>query len=210
MKDDLVVVVADGGIEQAIRGMLARPQALRIRPLNGVVFPNLKELDAGTYTRGHELAELYKDTHQHALIVFDLDWEGRPSSNPSKLEDAVEKSLAAEWGPRGRCVVIDPELEVWVWSDSPHVAMSLGWEGMPELKQWLGSKGLWNAADPKPADPKEAYLAAIKAKRVQKSNANFRALAEKVSLSRCQDRSFQRLGDILRGWFPQSAASPAP
>jgi len=210
MKDDLVVVVADGGIEQAIRGMLARPQALRIRPLNGVVFPNLKELDAGTYTRGHELAELYKDTHQHALIVFDLDWEGRPSSNPSKLEDAVEKSLAAEWGPRGRCVVIDPELEVWVWSDSPHVAMSLGWEGMPELKQWLGSKGLWNAADPKPADPKEAYLAAIKAKRVQKSNANFRALAETVSLHRCKDRSFQRLGDILRGWFPQSAASPAP
>jgi len=210
MKDDLVVVVADGGIEQAIRGMLARPQALRIRPLNGVVFPNLKELDAGTYTRGHELAALYKDTHQHALIVFDLDWEGRPSSNPSKLEDAVEKSLAAEWGPRGRCVVIDPELEVWVWSDSPHVAMSLGWDGMPELKQWLGSKGLWNAADPKPADPKEAYLAAIKAKRVQKSNANFRALAETVSLHRCKDRSFQRLGDILRGWFPQAQASPAP
>jgi len=210
MKGDLVVVVADGGIEQAILGMLTRPPALGIRPLKGVEFPKLRESDGGTYTRGHELAALYKDTHQHALIVFDLDWEGRPSDDPAVLEASVEGSLAAEWGLRGRCVVIDPELEVWVWSDSPHVATGLGWDRMPELRQWLGSKGLWNAADPKPADPKAAYLAAIEAKRVQKSNANFRALAEKVGFSRCQDRSFQRLGEILRGWFPQSPASPAP
>jgi len=208
LKGDLVIVVADGGIEQSIRGMLTRPKALVIRPLMGVEFPKLKELDGGTYTRGHKLAALYKDTHKHALIVFDLDWEGRPSDDPAELESAVERDLAAEWGPRGRCVVIAPELEVWVWSDSPHVATVLGWDGMPELKQWLRTKGLWNAAHPKPSDPKKAYLAAIEAKRVQKSNANFRSLAEKVSFSQCQDRSFQRLGDILRGWFPQPAPNP--
>lgn len=208
MKGDLVVVVADGGIEQAIRGMLTRPQALGIRPLNGVEFPKLKEQDGGTYARGHELAALYRDTHEHALIVFDLDWEGRPSNDPAVLEATVEGALAAEWGPRGRCVVINPELEVWVWSDSPHVATSLGWGGMPELKQWLGTKGLWNAADLKPADPKKAYLAAIEAKRVQKSNANFHSLAETVSFTRCQDRSFRRLRDILRTWFAQAPVSP--
>jgi len=210
MKGDLVVVVADGGIEQAIRGMLTRPPALGIRPLKGLEFPKLKELDAGTYTRGHELAALYKDTHEHALIVFDLEWEGRPSDDPAFLERNVEDGLKAVWGARGRCVVIDPELEVWVWSDSPHVATGLGWGGMPALRQWLETKGLWNAADAKPDDPKGAYLAAIEAKKVQKSNANFRALAETVSFSRCHDRSFQRLGKILRGWFPQAPATPTP
>lgn len=208
MKGDLVVIVADGGIEQAIRGMLARPQALGIRPLVGVEFPKLRELDGGTFTRGHELAALYKDTHEHALIVFDLEWEGRPSNDPAVLESGVENGLAEEWGSRGRCVVIDPELEVWVWSDSPHVAETLGWSGMPELRRWLEGQRLWNPPDAKPADPKQAYLAAIKAKRVQRSNAQFKTLAEKVSFSRCQDRSFQRLVGILRGWFSHDPAKP--
>jgi hypothetical protein len=201
MKSDLVVIVADGGIEQAIRGIISRTEALGIRSLIGVEFPKLKELDGGTYTRGHELADLYKDTHEHALIVFDLQWEGRPTDNVLELETNVENRLAQQWGQRGRCVVIDPELEVWVWSDSPHVAAELGWDGMPELKRWLNDHELWNLQSPKPDDPKKAFLAAIRAKKIQKSNAIFHGLAQKVSFARCQDRSFQRLVQILRGWF---------
>ncbi len=210
MKGDLVVIVADGGIEQAIRGLLRRSHSLGIRPLNGVEFPKLKELDGGTYSRSHELAALYKDSHAHVLVIFDLDWEGRPSDDASELEASVERDLESIWSVRGRCVVIDPELEVWVWSDSPHVASTLGWENAEELKNWLIARGHWKDGDAKPADPKGAYLAAIEAKKIQKSNANFRVLAEKVGLSRCQDPSFKRLCAILQGWFPANQqASPA-
>lgn len=210
MKGDLVVVVADGGIEQAIRGILSRHASLGIRPLKQVDCPKFRALDSGTYLRGSELAAAYLETHEHASIVFDLEWEGRPSDNPAILEQTVETSLAAQWGTRGRCVVINPELEAWVWSDSPHVATGLGWDTMPELKAWLIAGGLWNSCDSKPLDPKAAYLAAISEKRVQQSNATFRALAEKVGLQRCQDRSFQRLVNILQAWFrtPQPMHDP--
>ncbi len=208
MKGDLVVVVADGGIEQAIRGLLTRPEAIGIRALRGVEYPKLKELDGGTYSRGHELASLYKATHEHALIVFDLAWEGRPSDDPELLRTTVEANLASDWGSRGRCVVIDPELEVWVWSDSPHVATELGWPNVAELRSWLAQEGLWDQGDPKPAGPKDAYLRAIREKRTPRSNASFHSLATRVSTRRCHDPSFLRLLSILRTWFAPASASP--
>jgi hypothetical protein len=210
MKGDLVVIAADGGTEQAIRGILERPAALGIRRLEGVEFPKLKELDAGTYARGHELASLYSDSHSHALVVFDLAWEGCPTDMPHGLESIVEGLLEPVWETRGRCVVIRPELEAWVWSDSPHVAKCLGWDGLPELRTWLENKGLWNSADPKPADPKRAYIAAIEAKRFPKSNSNFRCLASRVSFSRCQDPAFLRLRQILLEWFPPLPQASPP
>jgi hypothetical protein len=202
MKGDLVVVVADGGIEQAIRGLLTRAEALGIRPLHGVEFPKLHKLDCDTFATGHQLASLYRPTHEHALIVLDLAWDGRPINDPLEMSRQVDERLRPDWGDSGRCVVIDPELEAWVWSDSPHVAKVLGWTDLPELASWLSLKGLWPRNSPKPPDPKSAYLAAIREKRIQNSNALFRTLAEKVSLTRCEDRAFLALREILRAWFP--------
>ncbi len=204
MKSDLVVVVADGGIEQAVRGVLARHQSIGIRPLRGVEFPKLHKLDEGAYSSGHEIASLYRDTHEHAMIIFDFAWEGRPRNNPADMIRDVENKLRPTWGDKGRCVVIDPELEVWVWSDSPHVASALGWRTMPELRGWLESNHVWKQDEIKPGDPKAAYELAIREKKVQKSNATFRHLAEKVSLRRCSDPSFLMLLQILGSWFPVS------
>jgi len=201
MKSDLVVIAADGGIEQTIRGILTRPEALGIRPLQGVEYPKLHQLDHGAYAKGHELAASYRDTHEHALIVFDFDWEGRPADNAWRMTCEIEDKLEKIWGDNGRCVIIDPELEIWIWSDSPHVAKALGWNDMSELKRWLERQDLWAMGEPKPTDPKKAYSRAIREKKIPPSNAIFNELATNVSFNRCQDRSFLRLKKILRDWF---------
>lgn len=202
MSADLVVVVADGGIEQAIRGILDRPAALGIRPLIGLEFPKFKPLDGGAFAKGHEIAALYRDTHTHALVVFDLAFDRPAGTSAQKLEADLDARLSEVWGPRARCIVIEPELEAWVWSDSPHVATELGWDSLANLRRFLEGHGLWTPGTAKPADPKEAYLRAIRAKRIQQSNATFRQLAGRVSVSRCQDRAFNRLVQTLREWFP--------
>ena len=202
---DLVVVVADGGIEQTIRGLLSRPEAIGIRSLSGVEIPKLHKLDQGVYATGHEIAKVYATTHTHALLILDFAWEGRPTNDPLEMRENVEKSLRKQWGDNGRCIVIVPELENWIWSDSPHVAKALGWDSMSELKPWLTAHNLWNANDAKPADPKLAYERAIREKRVQKSNATFYELARKVSFKRCADESFNLLLSTLRAWFPPQA-----
>ena len=148
MTNDLVVVVADGGIEQAARGLLSRPRRLGIRPLTGVEFPKLRQLDAGTYGLGAELAKPYGGGFNHALVILDTAWEGAPTAD--EIVGKVECDLASTWQAEGRCIAIDPELEVWLWSDSPQAAMALGWPDMPTLRAWLAARNLWPNGVAKP------------------------------------------------------------
>ena len=200
MNSDLVVVVPDGGIEQAMRGILSRPERVGIRPLRGVAYVKHK-FDHKVFSEGHLLAAPFRRTHDHALVLLDLAWDGRPTDDAAELSRLVEARLQSAWGDAARCVVIDPELEVWVWSDSPHVATELGWPNSAALRAWLASQRLWRQGVAKPTDPKAAFERATRWARVVPSNAIFRSLAEKVSFERCRDGAFLSLLEILRAWF---------
>ena len=53
----------------------------------------------------------------------------------------MEERLAANgWNDRAKAIVVDPELESWVWADSRVVEDVLGWPGHAEdLRSWLCS-----------------------------------------------------------------------
>lgn len=71
------------------------------------------------------------------------------------------------------------ELEIWVWSDSPHVAAVLGWAGrQPDLMTWLINKGMFDPQKTKPDRPKEAMVLALREARKSRSSAIFLQLAE--------------------------------
>jgi hypothetical protein len=107
------------------------------------------------------------------------------------------------WQNRVHVQVIEPELEVWVWSDSPQVDVSLGWgRHSTNLRTWLSNKGFWPNENRKPPRPKECLLEALREVRVRRSAAIYRQLAESVSLERCQDPTFNELKEILKSWFP--------
>jgi len=106
-------------------------------------------------------------------------------------------------------VVIDPELEAWVFSESPRVEITFGWTNRPvRLRDALAAQGLWPAGSPKPPDPKAAVQWALRQARTPLSSSLYRALAGRVSFERCQDRSFLRLRKFLADWFGSSAESP--
>lgn len=118
----------------------------------------------------------------------------------------MEKRLAISgWETRAAVVVPVPELEIWVWSDSPNVDEVLGWRGKnPSLRTWLKSEGLLNDVKSKPVEPKKAFLKALREAPKARSSAIFRQLAEKVGLERCQDPAFLKLKQTLQNWFPDS------
>ena len=122
--------------------------------------------------------------------------------SPDDLQAALNQEFrASAWGERGKAIVLAPELETWVWSDSPHVAAVAGWaERRPRLRQWLNDHGLWNEQESKPPRRKEAFHAALHASGVARSASLYRQLAERVSLNRCADRSFHDLRTTLSGW----------
>ena len=204
---DLVVLCADKKIENTMEGLLSRPEALRTRQISYEIKVHSGR-DPGCFHHGHNFLRPLRSQYGHALVVFDSDWSGAPSQSAEALEQAADARLRTDWGEKGASVVISPELEAWVWSDSPHVASELGWPSrLGNLRQWLEEKGLWDAGSAKPADPKKAVQAATREARTPWTSAICKSLASKVSVERCSDRSFQKLRSILENWFGEPSGS---
>ena len=201
---ELIILAADLDIEQAVEGLLARPEALRIRRVrHKVVRDTMAGHDGGTFKRAHAVLDSYSaDPRCRALVLFDRAWDGAPSNDAKALAADVEQRLAAKWGKRARCVVLDPEIEIWVFSDSPHVDKVLGFS-TGKLRNWLCEQGHWPEERPKPVDPKTAMRRALSHSRIKPSASLFYELASKVSLERCIDPSFGSFVDTLRIWFPR-------
>lgn len=211
---DLVCLVADKNMQAALKGILSRHQALGIRPISfeTIVHPRR---DPGCYHESPELLHGYRRDTAHAAVLLDLQWAGSPST-ATEAENDVEKRLQESSIPGwARAVVIDPELEVWLFAEAPHLEAALGWAGRePSLRNALDSNGLWPRTLVKPADPKRAVEWALRRVAKPRSSSIYRDVAGRTSLARCEDRAFLRLKEILRGWFPAgetgAAASDGP
>ena len=200
---DLILLVADGNMKAALSGVLNRTRALKICQVvfEVVVHP---QKDPGVLHRAHEALRPLAGKFAHAVALFDREGCGREAEERETLEADVEQRLATNgWADRARAIVIDPELESWVWSDSPEVDSALGWAGhVPALRPWLTKKGLLEQREAKPRRPKEAMEAALRLVRTPRSSAIYGELAERVSLRRCTDPAFQKLVATLQTWFP--------
>jgi hypothetical protein len=201
---DLFVLVADQDQAQAILALLEhRTPSLGVRTCRFEVRKHPQH-DGGCFRQAPDLLRTMQSQAAHALVVLDREGSGADEKAPGEIEANLEGRLGTSgWDDRARAVVIDPELEIWLWSDSPHVATALGWiAGEADLQKWLTGQGFLSAGAVKPARPKEAMLAVLHETRVKPSASIFAEAARNVSLERCQDRSFLRFRDILRGWFP--------
>ena len=140
---------------------------------------------------------------EHALVVLDHLGSGQEGRTAEEVARDLRGRLSrAGWAERADVIVIEPELESWVWSSSPHVEQVLGWEGrQPGLRNWLTERGLWPDGVAKPLDPAASLRQALRKVSLPHSAALFGKLAGTVSLERCEDRSFQRLKTTLRSWF---------
>ncbi|MEJ5237357.1 MAG: hypothetical protein WHT82_03255 [Limisphaera sp.] len=195
---DLVCLVADKDMEAALAALLQRPEAFKIRRISFEIIVHPKR-DPGVFREGVDFLRGFQKRFHHGLLLLDARWDGAPTDPQQQLDRALEAASLESWA---RAVVLAPEPEVWVWSDSPHVAEVLGWSGRtPDLRSWLAQNGLWVAGTPKPQDPKRAMERALWEVRKPRSSALYRALAGIVSVKRCRDPAFLRLRDALQTWF---------
>jgi len=195
-------LVADKNMEQAVHGLLRRPQALAIRQLIYDLFVHPRH-DPGCLNEAHDFLRPLIGEYDRALVMFDHHGCGHEQEPPDTLADAVKDRLERNgWRGRAEVVVLAPELEVWVWSNSPHVDGCLGWaERQPTLRDWLAANHYWPADDPKPRRPKEAMEAALREARKPRSSAIYLELAERVSLHGHTELAFLRFTQALRRWF---------
>lgn len=200
---DLIVLAPDRDIEHAVEGLLRRSSELGIRPILHDIYVH-PHRDPGCLRESQDFLRPFLRMYSHALVIFDQSGCGQEKQSSERLQEDVEAKIAANgWGERSAAVVLVPELEVWVWSDSPHVPACLGWS--PEeraLRTWLREKGMWPRDAAKPPDPKAALDAALHHVRKPRSSSLYRELASRVTLEGHSEPAFVRLVATLRRWFP--------
>ena len=203
-RKDLVVLAADKDMEYALKGLLSRPQALGIRTIEAYirVHPGHDPACAGL---GVEYLSTFSEYYHYGLLLFDHEGSGKEQIQPHTLqEDLNSEFVRSAWGERARAIVLSPELEVWVWSNSPHVDDVTGWKNrQPSLRSWMIEQGWLQEGEVKPGRPKEAFQAALREARIPRSASLYQRIAEKVSLRGCEDRAFLKFKDLLKDWFPR-------
>lgn len=201
---DLIILVPGKDEKETIDGLLSkRNESLGISKIKFEILVHPRR-DPGCYNEAQDILQPYINRAEYALVIFDHEGSGQEQRSAGDLASDLKHRLSRSgWGNRVQVLVIEPELEIWVWSNSPQVDVSLGWsEHSTNLRKWLSNKGFWPDESPKPPRPKECLLMALREVRIRRSAAIYRQLAESVSLKRCQDPEFKRLRHILRSWFP--------
>lgn len=202
-RKDLILLVADKPMEVSLGGLLSRVESLGIRRVIFDLYVH-PDRDPGCLRRAQDFLRPFASQYERALVLLDHQGCGREEEDRSSLEADLERRLGeAGWEGRAAAVIIAPELENWVWSDSPRVDRALGWgrDSVP-LRDWLREKNLWEAGAVKPSQPKEAVKSVLRTVRTPYSSSVLLELARSVSTDRCTDPAFLKLKRCLREWFP--------
>jgi hypothetical protein len=204
MMNDLLLLLADLDAKNALEGLLSRPQSLNIAPIQAPTIIRHLNRDNGCCHDYASLLRGYQRDHRFVLIIFDKHGSGRDNDDTSVIETDIEQQLEKEgWHNRCAVIVLEPELEAWIWSDSPHILRILGWKGtLPEVRSFLEGQNLWKLGEAKPFDPKKAFERVCRHSRRTISAGIFKDVASAVGLERCQDRAFLKLKATLQQWFP--------
>jgi hypothetical protein len=206
-KRDVVFLLADGGMEQLLLGFLGRPQFHRSLGCSPFAFDPREDVfvaqtrDPGVYGTAREFLRPFERTHCRAVVMLDADWVGSPGSEA--IHKHVSQCLTDAW-TEFAVVVIDPELEAWIWQDNPQVAQAL--KCPDDFRRILADSGHWPPNVTKPPRPKEALEHLRRPPyRADGSRAAFRRLAERISVRHCEDTAFNLLRDTLCTWFPENS-----
>lgn len=159
---DCFFLLADKNMQATFEGFLTRPAFFRSLACGEFAFEPRLDLsvaagdnDPGLYTRGHELLRPYQASHRHAVVALDADWDGSPGGEAIS-EHLTARIKATGWeADRFVVIVIDPELENWIWQQNDHVARGLGFSDSDELLADPDLRAAWPHEQAKPSSPKE-------------------------------------------------------
>jgi hypothetical protein len=121
---DLLVILAGKNDEAVIRSVLSRHQDIGIHHL--IFEINRLGSDSKVVGYGPTLALAEKNRYRYFLCIWDHQGSGREKRmKPNQVQGIVQKSLNGKTlKGRSKALVIDPELEIWLWQDKEAICKS--------------------------------------------------------------------------------------
>lgn len=199
---DLIILVADQNMRDCIEGLIPKlPHALNITPFTYDIFVHANR-DPGCRTQSPAFLISFQNKYRFGLVIFDKEGCGQESLSRDELEANVELSLFnTGWKDRARTIVIEPELENWIWVRSSQLAEIINWDNIDSLYQWLADQEYLTTDSPKPKHPKEAFEAALYISKKRRSSSIYKQIASRVSFKNFTDQSFLKFIQCMNDWF---------
>ena len=202
MKGDLAVLVADTQCKAVVEAVLARPAAVGIRTVAAVVNVHPGR-DPGVVNSGAAVLAQLGHSYTHGLLICDVEgsgWRGEAGA----LEEKLEQELRQAWGGGAAAIVLQPELEEWLVGARSALG-KLGRRDAADVTALWRRRGYLGEGEVKPRRPKEAIEAWLEHVGERRTSAVYREVAAGASLkASCAGRSWPRLVELLRRWFPKS------
>jgi len=204
MKKELIILAADKNTQFALEGLLTRHQAFQMRKLTKKNFDIYVHplRDPGVFNEAAAFMRPYQNQYQYALVFLDREGSGQENKTANTIAEEIKINLERNgWAGRAEVIVLDPELEIWAWANSPYLATHTGWTDLNSLINFVREQGVWENNTPKPKRPKEAFEALLKEKRVQRSSAIYKKIAFDAGFGDCTDSAFLKFKTVLKKWF---------
>jgi len=204
MERFLFCIVADRNMKAVVEELIPR-----VRNMDGLSFAfRFSDVivhprhDPGCYWEGPELIadRVQADSRLYGMLLLDFAWEGHSHRCPEEMQQHLQQRMERA-GQRALAVVLDPELEEWVFVRSPRAIEAMGWTDWNEAKRVLQEAGLWKKECTKPEDPKKAMEVLLRSKGIPRSSSVYREIARFAGLKHCRSRSFTRIRMALQRWF---------
>jgi len=200
--NDLIILVADKNTQFLLKGLL--PRISYIEKTRKFVYHIIIhiERDPGVYKSCHEVLRPLLSSYLYALVIMDKAGSGHENETREDIEAHLENNLNNNgWQDRAAAIVIDPELENWIWVKSKHLENAMTWsKHRDNLFSWAQANGFkFNKG--KPILPKEAFESALQIVNTPRSSSIYYEISASASYKSCQDPSFQKLIYTLKTWF---------
>jgi hypothetical protein len=198
---DVIFVVPDQPYRALVQAVHEQAASLMIGPYTYSVHVDSRK-DAGVRKSAHEFARLnrYRGSEQEQFAIALFDHHGSGCNDlPELCEDSVETNLRkVTFGDNVACICVEPEIEQLVFCDLSRLAQCLG----TDTQTMLCLKALAEQDNPEDLGQQFRF---IQRKREQQGlpPRSLPIFIKSVDLlGWLADRSFAKLINTLRAWFP--------
>lgn len=209
---DVVFHLADGQMRSCFEGFFERDQyhlSLGCGPFtvdtNQDLFHDPLSKDPELFYKAHLNLMPFFETHEHAVIVLDWQWDQSDKTRTEIEEHITAKMLSVGWNrDRFEVICIEPELEVWLFQNNNNFLDHFRYcDGPRELRNRLAVDNVWPHEHAKPLNPKHAIGHALSIGKSVSRSVLFKKICSRITVRSCQDQSFVKLMSTLQRWYPQ-------
>jgi hypothetical protein len=211
---DVIFHLADEHMEKGLKAFFARDDwhfALGCRPFEidprgeNDLYRVPGHTDPGIWKHAGENLRPFRDLYRYAVIILDADFDPSPGADVLRADISADM-VKAGWAPeRFAVIVIEPELEAWLWAPNQNVALAFGHDNFDQLRGRLERENLWTPGQPKPNDLKRARDRAARLGGKKTGGPIFKGVFSEISnraCNRCVEPGFVAMRTALQGWFP--------